>query len=83
MGLVNRVSPELTFDAEMAEMTVAIRENAPLDARWHKQFVDRVIEPMLLSPEELDESFHCFDADDFRIGTEAFMSKAKPEFTGR
>jgi enoyl-CoA hydratase len=82
MGLVNRLSPELTFDAEIAEVTAAITEGAPLVARWHKQFVDRVIEPMPLSPEELDESFHCFDTDDFRIGTEAFMSKAKPGFTG-
>jgi enoyl-CoA hydratase len=82
MGLVNRVSPELTFDAEIVEVTAAITEGAPLVARWHKQFVDRVIEPMPLSPEELDESFHCFDTDDFRIGTEAFMNKVKPEFTG-
>lgn len=31
---------------------------------------------------ELKTLFESFDADDFRIGTEAFMNMSKPEFTG-
>jgi len=36
-----------------------------------------------LTPEDLDESYHCFDTEDFRIGTEAFRSKTQPAFKGR
>jgi hypothetical protein len=31
----------------------------------------------------MDESFHCFETEDFRTGYQAFLAKAKPEFKGR
>jgi enoyl-CoA hydratase/carnithine racemase len=83
MGLVNRVLPEADFDAAIDEIASAIAEGAPLVARWHKKFVDRLADPAPLTPEELDESYHCFDTEDFRIGTDAFNSKTQPVFKGR
>lgn len=83
MGLVNRVLPPSGFDAAIAAIASTIAEGAPLVARWHKQFVDRGIDPKPLSPVEMNESFHCFDTEDFQIGTEAFQSKTKPQFKGR
>jgi hypothetical protein len=59
------------------------RGRCALVARWHKKFVDRLGEPAPLTPEELDESYHCFDTEDFRIGTEAFNTKTQPAFKGR
>jgi len=83
MGLVNRVLPEAGFDAAIQEIASAIAEGAPLVARWHKKFVDRLGDPAPLTAEELDQSFHCFDTEDFRIGTEAFNAKTQPVFKGR
>ena len=83
MGLVNRVLPRDGFEAAIEEIAAAIAEGAPLVARWHKKFVDRLTDPTPLSAEEADESYHCFDTEDFLIGTEAFRSKTQPVFKGR
>ena len=60
-----------------------IAEGAPLVARWHKKFTRRLMQPEPLSDEEMDESFHCFETEDFRAGYRAFLAKSKPEFRGR
>ena len=58
-------------------------EGAPLVNRWHKQFIERLTVTAQLSPAEWDEGFACFDTEDYRIGVEAFLKKAKPEFKGK
>jgi enoyl-CoA hydratase/carnithine racemase len=83
MGLVNRVLPEAGFEAAIDEVAASIAEGAPLVARWHKKFVDRLGDPTPLSTTEADESYDCFDTEDFQIGSEAFRTKAKPVFKGR
>jgi enoyl-CoA hydratase len=83
MGLVNRVLPDSGFEAAIAAIAASIAEGAPLVARWHKQFVDRLADPTPLTAEELDRSYHCFDTEDFQIGSEAFRSKTQPVFKGR
>lgn len=83
MGLVNRVVAAAGFDAELKRLVDAIVEGAPLVARWHKKFADRLMDPRPLSAAEHDESYHCFDTEDFRIGSAAFLAKAKPIFKGR
>jgi enoyl-CoA hydratase len=83
MGLVNRVLSDTGFDAAIAGIAAAIAEGAPLVARWHKKFVDRLAEPEPLTAVELDESYHCFDTEDFQIGAEAFRNKTPPVFRGR
>jgi len=60
-----------------------IAAGAPLVARWHKQFVRRLLDPTPLRPEEHAESYACFDTKDFRIGHRAFIDKTRPQFVGR
>jgi enoyl-CoA hydratase len=83
MGLVNRVVADAAFDTELARLVGAIVEGAPLVARWHKKFADRLTDPRPLDAAEHDESYHCFDTEDFRIGSAAFLAKTKPVFKGR
>jgi hypothetical protein len=51
-------------------------------ARWHKEFVRRLLDPRPLSEEELEEGFASIQTEDYRIGVEAFLAKRKPHFTG-
>jgi len=60
-----------------------IAEGAPLVARWHKKFARRLADPCPLSGEEYDESYACFDTEDLREGSAAFVAKRKPVFKGR
>jgi enoyl-CoA hydratase/carnithine racemase len=83
MGLVNRVVPDAEVEHEAFATAARIAEGAPLVARWHKKFTRRITQPQPLSDAEMDESFHCFETEDFRAGYQAFLAKAKPEFKGR
>jgi enoyl-CoA hydratase/carnithine racemase len=83
MGLVNRVAPEDGFDDALAALVASIVEGAPLTARWHKRFVDRLADPRPLTADEHDESFLCFDTEDFRTGAAAFLTRTRPVFRGR
>jgi enoyl-CoA hydratase/carnithine racemase len=75
-------------DAELAAETAAtvrrIADGAPLVARWHKQFVQRLTpQPAPLSEAEINANFDYFNTDDYRIGYDAFINRQKPRFTGR
>jgi enoyl-CoA hydratase len=83
MGLVNRVVPDDALEAEVAATAERIADGAPLVARWHKAFTRRLLDPTPLTPEELDESYHCFGTEDFRAGYQAFLAKTRPTFRGR
>ena len=83
MGLVNRVVADDEVEHEVFATAMRIAEGAPLVARWHKKFTRRLMRPEPLSDEEMDESFHCFETEDFRAGYQAFLAKANPEFRGR
>jgi enoyl-CoA hydratase len=48
-----------------------------------QQFVRRPGDPAPLSAAEIDECYACFETQDFAIGYQAFLDKARPEFTGR
>ena len=83
MGLVNRVVPDAEVEREALATAARIAEGAPLVARWHKRFTRRLLQPEPVSEAEMDESFHCFETEDFRAGYQAFLAKTKPEFRGR
>ncbi|WP_373380047.1 enoyl-CoA hydratase-related protein [Cupriavidus nantongensis] len=82
-GLVNRVVADEAVADEAYAAARRIAAGAPLVARWHKQFVRRLLDPTPLRPEEHAESYACFDTEDFRIGHRAFIDKARPQFVGR
>jgi enoyl-CoA hydratase len=82
-GLVCRVLPDAGVVEEVYATARRIADGAPLVARWHKKFVRRLADPRPLTVAEHDESFACFDTEDFRIGYRAFLDKKKPEFKGR
>lgn len=82
-GLVQRVVPDEKVEEEAYATAQRIAAGAPLVARWHKKFIDRLSDPALLTKDEVDEGFLCFGTRDFEIGLKAFLDKKKPEFTGR
>lgn len=82
-GLVNRVVADDKVIEEGYAMAQRIADGAPLVARWHKKFARRLAEPHPLTQAEYDESYACFDTEDFQTGYKAFLAKAKPRFSGR
>ena len=82
-GLVNRVVPDAEVEAETYATASRIAAGAPLVARWHKQFIERLSVKATLSQAEWDEGFACFDTEDYKTGVAAFLDKTKPPFRGR
>ena len=82
-GLVNRVVADDKVVVEAYATARRIAEGAPLAARWHKKFVRRLADPRPLSEAEFDESYACFDTEDFKEGVAAFLAKRKPVFKGK
>ena len=83
IGLVNRVVADAEVESEAMATAERVAEGAPLVARWHKKFTRRLMQPEPLSDQEMDESFHCYETEDFRAGYQAFLAKTRPEFRGR
>ncbi len=81
--LVNRVVADDQVERESYALAQRIADGAPLVARWHKQFIERLAVQANIPPEEWDVSFDCFDTEDYRIGIEAFLAKTNPKFEGR
>jgi enoyl-CoA hydratase/carnithine racemase len=81
-GLVNRVLPDDALEAAAYETAHRIANGAPLLARWHKNFVKRLLHDPALKVADIEQSYVCFGAEDFELGYRAFL-KAKPKFVGR
>jgi enoyl-CoA hydratase/carnithine racemase len=84
LGLINKLYPAESLDAEVAKITGTIAVNAPLSLLANK----RTVRAVLADPAERDmeaiakAADACFDSADYREGRRAFMEKRKPVFTG-
>ena len=81
--LVNRVVPDDQVEAEAYAMAKRIADGAPLVARWHKQFIERLSVRADVPPQAWDEGYACFDTADYREGVAAFIAKRPPKFTAQ
>lgn len=81
--LVSRVAPDGKVEEEAYACAARIAAGAPLVARWHKQYVERLTVTAKLTPGEWDEGYACFDTEDYKTGVAAFLKKEKPIFKGR
>ncbi len=81
--LVNRVVPDADVEQETYATAARIAAGAPLVARWHKQFIERLTVTAEIPPAEWEEGYACFDTADYRAGVAAFLAKEKPRFDGR
>ncbi len=82
-GLVNRFVADADVAAEVGAAARRIAQGAPLVARWHKKFINRMLQSAPLTAEERDEAHLCFATEDFRIGWKAFLAKERAAFVGR
>ena len=81
--LVNRVVADAEVEREAYAMAARIAAGAPLVARWHKQYIERLNPMPQVSREEWQEGFACFGTEDYKTGVAAFLAKTKPQFKGR
>lgn len=82
MGFVNRIVPDGGVGEAGTEVARRIAAGAPLVNRWHKKFVRRMGRGRPLSDEERAEAYEAFGTRDYREGTEAFVEKRVPRFSG-
>ncbi len=82
-GLLTRVVDDDQVLAEAQAAAARICAGAPLVARWHKQWVHRLMDRRPLTDAEKRAAFDFLATDDYREGLDAFFAKRKPRFRGR
>ena len=83
MGLVNHVVPQPELLAKALEIGGAIAKNSPSAISSAIRSVNAGFEEGVNGfNKEIEEFGNCFGTADFKEGTEAFLQKRKPSFTG-
>jgi len=82
-GLLTRVVADEQVLAEAQATAQRIAAGAPLVARWHKQWIARLMDGRPLTPDEKRASFAFLDTQDYAEGLAAFLEKRPPNFTGK
>lgn len=82
-NLVTRVVADDQVEAETLATAKRICAGAPLVARWHRRAALQLESGVAPSQEQVEASYSCYDTDDFQIGLNAFIAKARPQFKGK
>lgn len=82
-GLVTRVLPDAQVAEEARATARRIAAGAPLVARWHKQWIARLLDGRPLSDAEKRAAFAFLDTEDYAEGLAAFLDKRPAVFKGR
>jgi enoyl-CoA hydratase/carnithine racemase len=82
IGLVNRVVPKETIEAEVMTLAGQIAANAPLTIRATKEMTRRILAARRPTESDADLVEMCYMSADFKEGVTAFLAKRKPQWTG-
>lgn len=84
LGLVNQVYPLQDLLAKAYEMASKIASKAPIAIAYNIACVEAHFKGTTPGFElEITHFGDCFDTQDFKIGTQAFLNKEQPQFIGK
>ena len=84
LGIVNHVYPDDDFELTVNDFAERIANMPPVALNYIKKNINRALHANLseILDQEAVHMIRCFDTEDHRIGSKAFVTKEKPTFVG-